>query len=617
MVAEFKKDQGVDLAARQELAAAPLRGRREGEDRALHDAGDADQPAVHHGGRQPAQAPRDEAHRARSSTELTADLLERVVAPGQAGARRRRRPTIDHVVLVGGMTRMPAVQEKVKELTGKDPHQGVNPDEVVADRRRDPGRRARRRRQGRAAARRHPADPRHRDQGRRDDEADRAQHDDPDAASRRRSRPPTTTSRRSRSTCSRASARWPRGNKSLGKFQLTGIPPAPRGMPQIEVTFDIDANGILNVVRQGPRHRQGAEDRDQGRLRALRRRGRADDQGRRVARRRGPQAARAGRGPQRRPRTPPTRPRSSSRSWATRSTTATKAEIEARDQGRSRESLDSERRRGDQGEDRRARRPRSTRSPSRSTQAAAGQQAAGDGAGDQRRRRRRRCRGGGRRRRGRRRGAARNERATPMTDARLATEPKQPRPEPTPRSDRRAPSSRDRRRGGRAGRRRTLDELGRDPARARRVPRPGAAHPRRLRELPQARRRARPPTPSARGKADVARRPGPGGRQPRARADRRRRRPATASRGEPRRRSRAGALAGRRARLPRAARGARAGRRRGLRPGRRALRPDLARGALDRARPRAPSRAPCSRRSSAATALDEQVLRPARVVVSE
>src|SRR5262249_19014940 len=63
--------------------------------------------------------------------ELTADLLDRVVGPvkqalGDADA------TIDHVVLVGGMTRMPAVREKVKELTGKDPHQGVNPDEVVA-----------------------------------------------------------------------------------------------------------------------------------------------------------------------------------------------------------------------------------------------------------------------------------------------------------------------------------------------------------------------------------------------------------------------------------------------------------------------------------------------------
>ena len=51
-----------------------------------------------------------------------------------------------------------------------------------------------------------------------------------------------------------------RDNRTLGRFHLVGIPPAPRGMPQIEVTFDIDANGILNVHGQGQGHRQGAED---------------------------------------------------------------------------------------------------------------------------------------------------------------------------------------------------------------------------------------------------------------------------------------------------------------------------------------------------------------------
>ena len=112
--------------------------------------------------------------------ELTSDLLERVVAPVKQALADAGAPRIDHVVLVGGMTRMPAVQEKVKELTGKDPHKGVNPDEVVAIGAAIQAGRARRRRQGRAAARRHPADPRDRDQGRRDDEADRAQHDDPD-----------------------------------------------------------------------------------------------------------------------------------------------------------------------------------------------------------------------------------------------------------------------------------------------------------------------------------------------------------------------------------------------------------------------------------------------------
>ena len=67
--------------------------------------------------------------------ELTSDLLDRVVAPTRQAlddAKSKGVKDIDHVVLVGGMTRMPAVQEKVKELTGKDPHRGVNPDEVVA-----------------------------------------------------------------------------------------------------------------------------------------------------------------------------------------------------------------------------------------------------------------------------------------------------------------------------------------------------------------------------------------------------------------------------------------------------------------------------------------------------
>ena len=105
-------------------------------------------------------------------SELTSDLLDRVVEPVRQAlddAKGKGVKEIDHVVLVGGMTRMPAVQEKVKELTGKEPHRGRQPRRGRRRRRRDPGGRARRRRQGRAAARRHPADARHRDQGRRDD----------------------------------------------------------------------------------------------------------------------------------------------------------------------------------------------------------------------------------------------------------------------------------------------------------------------------------------------------------------------------------------------------------------------------------------------------------------
>src|SRR5438132_13684658 len=68
-------------------------------------------------------------------TELTADLLKRVENPVRQAledAKDKGASEIQHVVLVGGMTRMPAVQDRVKELTGKDPHRGVNPDEVVA-----------------------------------------------------------------------------------------------------------------------------------------------------------------------------------------------------------------------------------------------------------------------------------------------------------------------------------------------------------------------------------------------------------------------------------------------------------------------------------------------------
>ena len=76
-----------------------------------------------------------------------------------------------------------------------------------------------------------------------------------------------------------------RGNKSLGQFDLDGIPPAPRGMPQIEVTFDIDANGILHVSREGQGDRQGEQDHDQGELGPVRGRDPADGEGRRGARR--------------------------------------------------------------------------------------------------------------------------------------------------------------------------------------------------------------------------------------------------------------------------------------------------------------------------------------------
>ncbi len=142
--------------------------------------------------------------------KITSDLLDRTRAPFNQVVKDAGISVgqIDHVVMVGGSTRMPAVTELVKELTGgKEPNKGVNPDEVVAV----------------GAALQAgvlrgevkdvllldvtPAVPGHRDQGRRDDQAHRAQHHDPPPSGRRSSRRPTTTSRPCRSRCSRASVR--------------------------------------------------------------------------------------------------------------------------------------------------------------------------------------------------------------------------------------------------------------------------------------------------------------------------------------------------------------------------------------------------------------------------
>ena len=108
-------------------------------------------------------------------------------------------------------------------------------------------------------------------------------------------------------------------NKKLGMFELTGLPPAPRGVPQIEVAFDIDANGIMHVDREGPRHRQGAEDDRHRRLLAAEGRGRPHARRRPSStRRRTTRAARPPR-PATRASSSSTRPRSSSRTTRTRS----------------------------------------------------------------------------------------------------------------------------------------------------------------------------------------------------------------------------------------------------------------------------------------------------------
>ena len=180
--------------------------------------------------------------------ELTSDLIDRTVGPtkqamGDAGTGP---DDIDHVVLVGGMTRMPAVQEKVKQLTGKDPHRGVNPDEVVAVG---------------AAIQAGVLAGDVKDVLLLDVTPLTLGIETKGGVMTKLIERNTTIPTRKSEVFSTAEDNQPsvevhvlQGerematyNKSLGKFQLTGLPPAPRGIPQIEVTFDIDANGILNV----------------------------------------------------------------------------------------------------------------------------------------------------------------------------------------------------------------------------------------------------------------------------------------------------------------------------------------------------------------------------------
>ena len=161
-------------------------------------------------------------------------------------AKDKGAANIDHVVLVGGMTRMPAVQEKVKELTGKEPHRGVNPDEVVAVG---------------AAIQAGVLAGDVKDVLLLDVTPLTLGIETKGGVMTKLIERNTTIPTRKGEVFSTAEDNQPsveihvlQGerematyNKSLGKFQLTGIPPAPRGIPQIEVAFDIDANGILNV----------------------------------------------------------------------------------------------------------------------------------------------------------------------------------------------------------------------------------------------------------------------------------------------------------------------------------------------------------------------------------
>jgi molecular chaperone DnaK len=247
LVAEFKKDQGIDLSkdpmALQRLKEAAEKAKMELSSTQQTDVNlpfiTADQSGPKHLNYSLTRA---------KFEQLVDDLVKRTIPPmEQALKDAGLKPSdIDEVILVGGQTRMPKVQEIVRDFFGKEPHKGVNPDEVVAIGAAIQG-------------------------GVLGGEVKDVLLLDVTPLSLgietlggvttvlipRNTTIPTkksevfSTAEDNQTTVEihvlQGERQMAIDNRTIGKFQLTGIPPAPRGMPQVEVTFDIDANGILHV----------------------------------------------------------------------------------------------------------------------------------------------------------------------------------------------------------------------------------------------------------------------------------------------------------------------------------------------------------------------------------
>jgi molecular chaperone DnaK len=250
LIDEFKKDEGLDLRAKgNEMALQRLRDAAEKAKIELSTTMESEinLPFI----TADATGPKHLVKKlTRSKLEqMVEDIIQRSVAPSKQAMKDAGVDTskINEVVLVGGQTRMPRIQALVKDLFGKEPHKGVNPDEVVAV--------------GAAI------------QGGvlKGDVKDLLLLDVTPLTlaietlggvatpmiPRNTTIPTKKTETFSTAADSQTSVEvhvlqgerpMARDNRTLGKFHLTGIPPAPRGVPQIEVTFDIDANGILNVT---------------------------------------------------------------------------------------------------------------------------------------------------------------------------------------------------------------------------------------------------------------------------------------------------------------------------------------------------------------------------------